>query len=155
MSSEETGGSVELRRKICEAVERTMQLEAKRRALAEIRDGLDGEARELQHRLMAVQREHGELRAQLDERTKRIEEIEVELRATEQDVGALERQCAANVRRAERTARAADALIEEMRATEGMMSAGELTLDGVRASVARMDRKLGAAERKRGGVESG
>lgn len=149
MNIQDTGGSVELRRKICETAERVADLESRRCALEELRDGLEVNVSELQGRLLVVQRERAELRSQIDERTQRVGEIDAELEATQVEVSALERQCAANLRRAERISHSAEALALEMRANQGVISAGEVTLDVVRDSVARMDRKLGTAERRK------
>lgn len=138
-----------MRRRICEAAERGADLEAKRFALEEIRDGLEVNVCELRARVSAVEREQTDLRSQIDERTRRVGEIEAEIDATQIEVTLLERQCAANLRKAARISRRAEALTGEMRASQGTISASEVTLEVVRDSVARMDRKLGSTGRGR------
>jgi len=138
---------VELRRRIGEAADRISRLDRERYGLEEVRDGLEARERDVARRLAALEQENRALRREIDARAARATEIAAEVRKLAQETGELERQAEDSALRLGDLSRECDRVAEALRAQLDDHFLAEQRLDAVRDVIARVARKLSAAER--------
>jgi chromosome segregation ATPase len=140
---------IDLRRRICDAAERVAALETERFALEELCDGLEAKQRDLERRVTGVAREQAELESEREARRARAQELALEADGVRKEILTLEGECSDRTLRAEDLSAEAKAVLDKLRGYRAGGEAVEAELRSVRDTIARMDRKLGCAERKR------
>lgn len=149
--AEQTAGpdvTAELKQQIRVVSQRISELESERRKLEDVRNELLAEQKALDTRIGTVERETDRLDRKLASKKKSVDEIEVEIQAAKQEIPLLQRRCAETSERTrELTQKSGDLerWIEDFRNTS---DASTSALDGLRDSIARMNKKLLSRETK-------
>lgn len=148
-SSVEAAEAVATRQRICEAAQRIVELDGERYALEEARDGLEARARDLERRLVEARAEATGLEDELAVRRQRDRELAGQIEGIRLEIGGLEREAAEATVRAREIVRETERVAGELRRRRAGTAALEAELRVLCETVARMDRKLDSAERRR------
>jgi len=141
---------IDLRRRICDAAERLAELETERFALEELCDGLEAKQRDLERRVARAGEEQSELASEREAKQQRALDLALEADGVRKEILTLEGECSDRELSTKDLSAEAGALLEQLTRFRDGGEAVEAELRSVRDTIARMDRKLGCAERKRG-----
>jgi len=140
---------LELRSRILDASERLAELETERFALEELCDGLEAKERDLERRIAGFGGEEKEQRGEIETKEQRAQALMAEADAVRRETISLERECTDRALRIKDLEKEATALADRLRSHRDEGEAVEGKLQAMRDRIARMDRKLDSAERKR------